>query len=73
MAPTAQKMKNNKFTPKEGNWKKSKNNAQGAKKTRKWVPEQKVFKGNIKEGTCCQTKLRIKVVTKTVLNLVYDC
>lgn len=50
MAPTDQKMKNKKFTAKDGNWKKSKNNAQGVKKKRKWTPEQKVFEGSVKEG-----------------------
>lgn len=50
MAPTNQKMKNNKFTAKDGNWKKSKNDVQGVKKKRKWVPEHKVFEGSVKEG-----------------------
>lgn len=49
MAPTDQKMKNKKFTAKEGNWKKSQTNLQGVKK-KKWVPEHKVFEGNLKEG-----------------------
>ncbi|KAM8910401.1 thyroid transcription factor 1-associated protein 26 homolog [Spinachia spinachia] len=47
---TDQKMKNEKFTPKDGHWKKSKNNVQGFKHKRKWVPEQKVYEGSIKEG-----------------------
>lgn len=42
-------MKNKTFTAKQGNWKKSQTNAQGVKK-RKWVPEHKVFEGNLKEG-----------------------
>ncbi len=50
MAPTDQKMKNKKFAAKDGNWKKSKNNAQGGKK-RKWIPEHKLFEGSVKEGT----------------------
>ncbi|XP_044199189.1 thyroid transcription factor 1-associated protein 26 homolog [Thunnus albacares] len=50
MAPTDQKTKNNKFTGKNDNWKKSKNMAAGVKKKRKWIPEHKVFEGSVKEG-----------------------
>ncbi|XP_029318368.1 thyroid transcription factor 1-associated protein 26 homolog [Cottoperca gobio] len=48
--PTDQKIKNKKFTAKDGNWKKSQNNAHGVKKKRKWVPEHKVYEGSVKEG-----------------------
>lgn len=51
MAPTDPKMKNKKFTAKGGDWKKSKSNAQGVMKKRKWIPEHKVYEGSIKEGT----------------------
>lgn len=51
MAPTDQKMKTKKFAAKDGNWQKSKNNAQGVKKKRKWIPEHKVFEGSVREGT----------------------
>ncbi|XP_018526525.1 thyroid transcription factor 1-associated protein 26 homolog [Lates calcarifer] len=61
MAPTNQKMKNNKFTAKDGNWKKSKNNVQGVKKKRKWVPEHKVFEGSVKEGQGFAFKRKEKV------------
>lgn len=61
MAPTDQKMKNKKFTAKDGNWKKSKNNTQGVKKKRKWVPESKIFEGNQKEGQGFAFKRREKV------------
>lgn len=43
MAPTDQKMKNKTFAAK-------KNNPQGAKKKRKWVPEDKIFRGSVQEG-----------------------
>ncbi|XP_078137552.1 thyroid transcription factor 1-associated protein 26 homolog isoform X3 [Sander vitreus] len=61
MAPTDQKMKNKKFTAKDGNWKKSKNNAQGVKKKRKWVPEHKVYEGSVKEGQGFALKRKQKV------------
>ncbi|XP_073336942.1 thyroid transcription factor 1-associated protein 26 homolog [Pagrus major] len=61
MAPTDQKMKNKKFTAKEGNWKKSKSNVQGVNKKRKWVPEHKVFEGNLKEGQGFAFKRKEKV------------
>ncbi|KAG8005610.1 Thyroid transcription factor 1-associated protein 26-like protein [Nibea albiflora] len=61
MAPTDQKMKNKKFAAKDGNWKKSKNNTQGVKKKRKWVPEGKLFEGNLKEGQGFAFKRREKV------------
>ncbi|XP_070785248.1 thyroid transcription factor 1-associated protein 26 homolog [Enoplosus armatus] len=61
MAPTDQKMKNKKFTAKDGNWKKSKNNPQSIKKKRKWVPEHKVFEGSVKEGQGFALKRKQKV------------
>ena len=33
----------------DGNWKKS-SKTQGVRKKRKWVPEPKMLKGNVKEG-----------------------
>uniref|UniRef100_A0A7N8X5A2 Coiled-coil domain containing 59 n=1 Tax=Mastacembelus armatus TaxID=205130 RepID=A0A7N8X5A2_9TELE len=50
MAPIDQKTKNKTFAGRDGNWKKSKHNAQGVKKKRKWIPEQKMFEGSLKEG-----------------------
>uniref|UniRef100_A0A3Q1GRG3 Thyroid transcription factor 1-associated protein 26 homolog n=1 Tax=Acanthochromis polyacanthus TaxID=80966 RepID=A0A3Q1GRG3_9TELE len=50
MAPTDQKIKNKKFTAKDGNLKKSKNTGQSVKKKRKWIPEHKMFDGSVKEG-----------------------
>ncbi|KAE8281385.1 Thyroid transcription factor 1-associated protein 26-like protein [Larimichthys crocea] len=61
MAPTDQKMKSKKFTATDGNWKKSKNNTQGVKKKRKWVPESKIFEGNLKEGQGFAFKRKEKV------------
>ncbi|KAM9334943.1 thyroid transcription factor 1-associated protein 26 homolog [Symphorus nematophorus] len=61
MAPTDQKMKNKKFTAKDGNREKSKNNAQGVKKKRKWIPEHKLFEGNVKEGQGFAFKRKQKV------------
>ncbi|KAM7367148.1 hypothetical protein PAMP_015072 [Pampus punctatissimus] len=61
MAPTDQKKKNNKFTGKDGNWKKSKNIAAGVKKKKKWVPENKVFEGSINEGQGFALKRKQKV------------
>lgn len=46
-------MKTKKFAGKEGDWEKSKNNAQGVKKKRKWIPENKVYEGSAKEGEFC--------------------
>lgn len=63
MAPTNHKMKAKKPFAKSGNPKFTKGNAQDMKKKRKWVPEQKVFKGNIKEGTFSHTKLSFDAVT----------
>lgn len=54
-------MKNEKFTPKDSNWKKSKSNVQGFKHKRKWVPEQNVYEGSIKEG-----KFRLTAVSRRV-------
>ncbi|XP_032361241.1 thyroid transcription factor 1-associated protein 26 homolog [Etheostoma spectabile] len=61
MAPVDQKMKNKRFTAKDGNWKKSKNNAQGVKKKRKWVPEHKVYEGSVNEGQGFAFKRKQKV------------
>ncbi|XP_071358553.1 thyroid transcription factor 1-associated protein 26 homolog [Trachinotus anak] len=61
MAPTDRKMKSKKFTAKDGNWKISKNNAQGVKKKRKWTPEQKVFEGSVEEGQGFAFKRKQKV------------
>lgn len=43
-------MKSRKPSAKDGDRKFVKSNAQGVKKKRKWVPEHKVFRGNVKEG-----------------------
>lgn len=43
-------MKSKEFKGKGGNWKKSKNNAQDGKNKRKWIPENKIFEGSVKEG-----------------------
>lgn len=61
MAPTDPKMKNKTFTAKDGHWKKSKNTVQGVKKKRKWVPEHKMFEGNVKEGQGFALKRKQKV------------
>ncbi|KAM3588018.1 uncharacterized protein V6R79_019264 [Siganus canaliculatus] len=50
MAPTDQKMKSKKVTGRDDSGKTFKNKPQGVKKKRKWVPEHKVFQGNVKEG-----------------------
>lgn len=50
MAPTEKKMKSNEFKGKGGNWKKSKNTAQNVKNKRKWIPDNKIFEGSVKEG-----------------------
>lgn len=54
-------MNNRKFTPKGGDWKKSTNNAHGAKLKRKWVPEQKVYEGSVQEGQGFALKRKEKV------------
>nr|XP_046234966.1 thyroid transcription factor 1-associated protein 26 homolog [Scatophagus argus] len=61
MAPTDQKTKKREFAAKDGNRKKSINNVQGVKKKKKWIPEHKVFKGNIKEGQGFAFKRKEKV------------
>ncbi|XP_031715112.1 thyroid transcription factor 1-associated protein 26 homolog [Anarrhichthys ocellatus] len=61
MAPTDQQRKTKKFTAKDGNWKKSNNNGQGVKQKRKWVPEQKVYEGSVKEGQGFALKRKEKV------------
>ncbi|XP_068163350.1 thyroid transcription factor 1-associated protein 26 homolog [Antennarius striatus] len=50
MAPTDGKMKNKKFTGKGDDWKKSKANTQGVFKKKKWIPDNKVYQGSVKEG-----------------------
>ncbi|XP_004548338.2 thyroid transcription factor 1-associated protein 26 homolog [Maylandia zebra] len=50
MAPTDQKTKNEKFAGKEGDLAKTKSGAKGVKKKRKWISDQKLFKGSVKEG-----------------------
>lgn len=66
MAPSNQKIKTKKTSAKSGNPKFTKGKAQDmTKKKRKWVPEQKVFKGNIKEGTFfIHTKLSLNAVNR---------
>nr|XP_020509113.1 thyroid transcription factor 1-associated protein 26 [Labrus bergylta] len=59
MAPTGQKTKQSRFTRKDGNWKNRKNNPQGVKK--KWVPDNKLFEGSIKEGQGFAFKRKQKV------------
>lgn len=66
MAPTDVKMKNEKRTKKDGSWKKSKGDAQAVKKKRKWIPEHKVFQGNVKEGMFWSKPLRLSA-TETSL------
>uniref|UniRef100_UPI0037E8D67F thyroid transcription factor 1-associated protein 26 homolog n=1 Tax=Semicossyphus pulcher TaxID=241346 RepID=UPI0037E8D67F len=61
MAPTDQKTKNKKFTAKDGNWKKSNIHTQGVNKKRKWVPENKLFEGSVKEGQGFALKRKQKV------------
>ncbi|XP_029969430.1 thyroid transcription factor 1-associated protein 26 homolog [Salarias fasciatus] len=50
MAPTDQKRTNKKFIGKGGNAKGSKNAPHGVQKKRKWVDQDKVFQGSVKEG-----------------------
>ncbi|XP_061920867.1 thyroid transcription factor 1-associated protein 26 homolog [Entelurus aequoreus] len=50
MASINQKMKKNTFPRKEGNWKNSTKPTDGVKKKKKWVPEDKIFRGSVKEG-----------------------
>lgn len=74
MAPTNQKMKAKKPSAKSGNPKFTKGKAQDVKKKRKWVPEQKVFKGNLKEGTFfIHTKLSLNAVTRLFVTLICIC
>ncbi|KAF3859218.1 hypothetical protein F7725_021617 [Dissostichus mawsoni] len=60
MAPTDYKKKDNKFVAKAGNWKKPQNTLHGVKK-RKWVPDNKVFEGSVKEGQGFALKRKEKV------------
>lgn len=64
MAPTDQKTKNEKFAGKEGDLAKKKSGAKGVKKKRKWISDQKLFKGSVKEGT-----IRLNVHVKTTQSL----
>lgn len=63
MAPTDQKTKNEKFAGKEGDLAKTKSGAKGVKK-KKWISNQKLFKGSVKEGT-----IRLNVHVKTTQSL----
>nr|XP_019948002.1 PREDICTED: thyroid transcription factor 1-associated protein 26 isoform X2 [Paralichthys olivaceus]XP_019948003.1 PREDICTED: thyroid transcription factor 1-associated protein 26 isoform X2 [Paralichthys olivaceus] len=60
MAPTDRKMKNKKFTGKDGSWKKSNSGVQGVKK-KKWTPDHKVFEGSVNEGQGFAFKRKEKV------------
>ncbi|XP_034434998.1 thyroid transcription factor 1-associated protein 26 homolog [Hippoglossus hippoglossus] len=60
MAPTDRKTTSNKFTGKDGNWKKSNSNVQGVKK-KKWTPDHKVFEGSVSEGQGFAFKRKEKV------------
>lgn len=63
-------MKTKKPSAKSGNPKFTKGKAQDMTKKRKWVPEQKVFKGNIKEGTFfIHTQLSLNAVTRLFVTL----
>ncbi|XP_030006210.1 thyroid transcription factor 1-associated protein 26 homolog isoform X2 [Sphaeramia orbicularis] len=61
MAPTDQKKKNKTFTQKDSRWNKSRNAGGVVKKKRKWVPENKLFEGSIKEGQGFAFKRKEKV------------
>ncbi|XP_034019616.1 thyroid transcription factor 1-associated protein 26 homolog [Thalassophryne amazonica] len=61
MAPTELKTKTNKFSDEDAKWKKSRNRTDCVKKKRKWIPEQKVFKGSVKEGQGFAFKRKQKV------------
>ncbi|XP_034074745.1 thyroid transcription factor 1-associated protein 26 homolog isoform X2 [Gymnodraco acuticeps] len=60
MAPTDNKKKDHKFVAKAGNWKKPQNTLHGVNK-RKWVPDNKVFEGSVKEGQGFALKRKEKV------------
>ncbi|KAJ4924685.1 hypothetical protein JOQ06_003637 [Pogonophryne albipinna] len=60
MAPTDNKKKDHKFVAKAGNWNKPQNTLHGVKK-RKWVPDNKVFEGSVKEGQGFALKRKEKV------------
>lgn len=66
MAPTDQKTKNEKFAGKESDLAKTKSGAKGVKKKRKWISDQKLFKGSVKEGTI---RLNVHVTTTQLLSL----
>ncbi|XP_068611346.1 thyroid transcription factor 1-associated protein 26 homolog [Brachionichthys hirsutus] len=61
MAPTDQKMKNEKFTKKGGDWRNSKANSQSVFKKRKWIPDNKVYQGGVNEGQGFALKRKQKV------------
>lgn len=62
MAPTDNKGRNKKFTPKDDSLKKTKNMVANVKKKRKWIPENKLFQGSVKEGQgfAFQRKQKVK-------------
>ncbi|XP_029351438.1 thyroid transcription factor 1-associated protein 26 homolog [Echeneis naucrates] len=62
MAPTDGKIKGNKFNAKDGNRKMAKNKTHGVQmKKKKWIPENKVFKGSVDEGQGFAFKRKEKV------------
>ncbi|KAM6961746.1 thyroid transcription factor 1-associated protein 26 homolog [Tautogolabrus adspersus] len=61
MAPTDPKTKQSRFTRKDGNWKKSKNNPQGVKMKKKWIPDNKLYEGSVQEGQGFAFKRKQKV------------
>lgn len=61
MAPTEKKTRSKEFKGKGGNWKKSNHNVQDGKNKKKWIPENKIFEGSVKEG-----KLTFSFAEKTV-------
>ncbi|KAK5895671.1 hypothetical protein CgunFtcFv8_009345 [Champsocephalus gunnari] len=60
MAPTDNQKKDHKFVAKAGNWKKPQNTLHSVKK-RKWVADNKVFEGSVKEGQGFALKRKEKV------------
>nr|XP_020455275.1 thyroid transcription factor 1-associated protein 26 isoform X1 [Monopterus albus] len=58
MAPTDQKIRNKTYNNKNN---KSKGNAHGVKKKRKWIPEHKIFEGSVNEGQGFAFKRKQKV------------
>lgn len=50
MASVGHKMKHTNFTEKKDSLKKAKKFPEGVKKKRRWIPDDKKFKGSVKEG-----------------------